>query len=101
MYQENSLRLEKQIALQNHNLQQITLWAAQTVAKYEGMQFVNYEKINAINNPIVQALLYDFTTTTEKLGIQVDIALGGNFEERINLNNFGSCTTSVEQAINA
>jgi len=88
VYQEYSLRLEKQIALQNHNLQQITLWAAQTIAKYEGVRLENAEKIGAINNPIVQALLYDFTATTEKLGIEVNITVSGSFEERINLNNF-------------
>ena len=88
VYQEYSLRLEKRIALQNHSLEQITLWAAQTISKYEGVEIKNSEKITMIHNPVVQALLYDFTATTERLGIEVNIILRGSFEEQINLNNF-------------
>ena len=88
VYQEYSVRLEKQIALQNYSLEQITLWAAQTISKYEDIALRNSEKIILIHNPIIQALLYDFTATSVRLGIEVEINLSGTFDEQINLNNF-------------
>ena len=88
VYQEYSIQLEKRIALQNQSLGLITLWAAQTISKYDGIEIRNSEKIAEIHNPILQALLYDFTATSESMGIEVNLLLSGSFEQQINLNNF-------------
>jgi len=116
IYREYSVSLEKQIAVHNSNLITVSHWAQRTIAKYEYSALSSdrhdgksatdgvlvaplhnaVKTIQTIENPILQALLYELAYSGEKLGITIDISVSpqniessasGDVSE-INLNNY-------------
>ncbi|MCL2400779.1 MAG: hypothetical protein FWC91_13665 [Defluviitaleaceae bacterium] len=119
IYREYSVSLEKQIAIQASNLLTVAQWAQQTIAKYEyflghddkttNLAFYDMVRvIQSIENPILQAMLYELAYTGEKLGITIDVSViptdsNGRNTSGINLNNYDLyiiINEFVENAIN-
>ena len=88
VYREYSVTLEKQLAIHNRDALAVTLWAEQIISKYEEIKHSDHISghIGAIDNHIVQALLYELIHTSDRLGISVDLSI--NPTSRINLNNY-------------
>jgi len=96
IYREYSVSLEKQLAVHNRDQLAIAQWAQQTITKFERSsekRLRYYGCIDRIENPTLQALLYDLIYTSEELGIYLDVSvspssLPGYSGNHINLDNY-------------